>query len=90
MNKKKKMLLHIVLFGVFWGIVIAPYWVKEINQVTPMILGVPFLICYYVFFTVLGCLNLYFMNKNASESYDEEISADLEESESKKVANAVA
>lgn len=89
MDKRKKMLPHIVLFVLFWGIVIAPYWVETINRVTPTILGVPFLICYYVFFTVLGCLNLYFMNKNVTENYEEEPCAELEVNKADGMAHVV-
>lgn len=70
--KKKQMLVHIFLFVVFWGFVIAPYWVTPLDRVTPTFLGLPFLICYYVFFCTLNCINLYIMNRDVSESYTEE------------------
>lgn len=79
MKKRNQMLLHIGIFCLFWAIVVAPYWVDAINRVTPTVFGIPFLICYYVFFTILGCVNLFFMNKNVADSYDEKNVVNMDE-----------
>lgn len=70
---KKGILLYYILFAVYMFFVFSPFMFPFLNQIEPMLLGMPFTFWYIQVVIALGCVLVYCGSKFMWTSYDEHL-----------------
>lgn len=70
---KKGIKLYCILFAIYMFIVFSPFMLPALNQIAPILFGMPFTVWYIHIVIILGCMLVFWGSRYCWTSYDESI-----------------